>query len=139
MYCDCVTERGFPGLHLAIIYDNGSVWDFSFEEKIPRIKEKLLKLPKSGGYYGFSDDQGILYFLHFLDTKPIIKFHKKEGRKTIPKSIRNTCSFQDYYSECVKTEYNYGILLRIGFWTFYKGKAFYNHGHKSYNYGNCEL
>ena len=63
MNCDCVTERGFPGLHLAIIYDNGSVWDFSFEEKIPKIKEKLLKLPKSGGYYGFSDDRGILYFL----------------------------------------------------------------------------
>ena len=114
-------------MHLAIIYDNGSVWDFSLEEEIHKFKEKLLQLPKSDGFYGFSDDRGILYFFHFIDTKPITKFHKKEGHKTIPKSERTKCILQD--SNCVRTAYTHGILLRIGFWTFYKGKrsTTYNH------------
>ena len=111
---------------MAIIYDNGSVWDFSLEEEIPRIKDKVLQLPKSGGYYGFSDDQGILYFFHNIDTKPITKFHKKEGHKTIPKSKRKACTFQD--PNCKRTEYTQGILLRFGFWTFYKGKEFTIYG-----------
>ena len=87
---------------------------------MPKIKDKLLQLPKSDGFYGFTDDRGILYFVELLDTKPITKFHKKEGQQTIFKSKRMTCNSQDY--KCMKTEYTYGILLRIGFWTFYQGK-----------------
>ena len=110
------------------------------EEEIPKFKEKLLQLPKSGGFYGFSDDRGILYFFDFIDTKPITKFHKKEGHKTIPKSERTKCILQD--SNCVRTAYTHGILLRIGFWTFYKGNIFrwngYGHG-EELNHGVGEL
>ena len=56
---------------------------------VPWAKEKLLKLPKSERYHGYSDKKGVLYFIHSDTKKPITQFHEKmskEGHKIISKS-----------------------------------------------------
>ena len=111
----CIPERGYPDLHLAIIYDNGSVWDFSMKAEIPIVQDKLLQLPKSHGYYGFSDDNGVLYLMSIFDNIPITKYHKKENHRVIPKSKRMKCAKE---WSCSKSAYIHGILLRTGFFTF---------------------
>ena len=81
--------RENPKLNLVLIYDEGTVWHFSLNGTLPWAQEKLLKLPKSKGYYGYSDDKGIIYFIHSDIKKLITKFHKQlnnEGHKTVPKS-----------------------------------------------------
>ena len=97
---------------MALIFDEGNVWHFSINRKGPKVKEMLLKLPKSINYFGYSDDRGILYFFHSDGRKPITKFHKslsKEGHKTIQKSKHN---------DMVSVEYGNGLLIGIWFWTF---------------------
>ena len=118
-------DREKPQLHLALIYDEGTVWHFSMNRDRPLVEEKMLKLPKSNGYFGYSDDKGALYFIHSSINKPVTKFHKnlnKNGHKILPRSKRFDCKscgigFDD---ECIDFEYSNGILLGIGFWTFGK-------------------
>ena len=103
-------------MQLALIFDEGNVWHFSINREGPKVKEMLLKLPKSINYFGYSDDKGVLYFFHSDGRKPITKFHKslsKEGHKTIDKSKRD---------DMVNMEYGNGLLIGIWFWAF--GKFF---------------
>ena len=109
-------------MQLALIFDEGNVLHFSINREGPKVKEMLLKLPKSINYFGYSDDKGILYFFHSDGRKPITKFHKslnKEGHKTIDKSKRN---------DMENMEYGNGLLIGIWFWAFGSFFQFNNFG-----------
>ena len=83
---------------MAIIYDNGRVWDFYFMNKTPVMRNHLFQLPKSDDYYGYSDENGILYFIHSDAEKSITKYHKsfsKLGHKTVANSKRKE-GFSDH-------------------------------------------
>ena len=119
-----------PQLHLAIIFDEGDVWEFSMTANGPSVEDKVLKLPKSRGYFGYSDDKGVLYFIHSEINKPITKFHKKSsknGHKIVPGSKWERCKKEvgssNINSVCKNFDYSHGILLGMGFWTF--GKKYY--------------
>ena len=71
--------------HLILISTNGTVWDLSLNEKVSLSKKKLLKLPDSCLYHGYSDDKGILYFINGNLQKKITKYHQsfdRNGHKT---------------------------------------------------------
>ena len=111
---------------MAIIYDNGRVWDFYFMNKTPVMRNHLFQLPKSDDYYGYSDENGILYFNHSDAEKSITKYHKsfsKLGHKTVANSKRKE-GFSDHVYG-----YNYGVLLKNTFWTFGK----YERSHQWYH------
>ena len=80
-------------MHLAMVSTNGTVWDISLTENSSPSKRYLFKLPQSCTYHGYSDAQGILYFIdgqYGHIRKKLIKYHSsfsKKGHKTVVKNI----------------------------------------------------
>lgn len=73
--------------HLAVLFDDGSVYDLSLEEKISPSKGWILKLPKKEQYHGYSDEKGFLYFVDGELISPVTRYHKsisQKGHDTIP-------------------------------------------------------
>ena len=106
---------------MAIIYDNGRVWDFSFMNKTLVMRNHLLQLPKSKDYFGYSDENGILYFIHSDAEKSITKYHKSFsnlGHKTVSKSKRK--KGPGHLTPDLVYGYTYGVLLGKSFWAFGK-------------------
>ena len=102
---------------MAIIYDNGKIWNFSFMNKTLVLRNYLFQLPKSEYYFGYSDENGILYFIHSRAEKSITKYHKsfsKLGHKTVANSKRKEDPEGQIYG------YDYGVLLGKIFWAFGK-------------------
>ena len=70
---------------MAIIFEDGNVYDLSLEEKVSPSKGPFLKLPKKQQYHGYSDETGILYFFDGELKSPITRFHEsinKQGHDT---------------------------------------------------------
>ena len=104
---------------MAIIYDNGRIWDFSFLNKTLVMRNYLFQLPKSEYYFGYSDENGILYFIHSDAEKSITKYHKSFsnlGHKTVAKSKRK--EGPGHLSPDLVYGYYYGALLGKSFWAF---------------------
>ena len=107
--------------HLAILLEDGSVYDFSLEEKVSLSKEWILKLPKKYQYHGYSDQKGILYFVDGELKSPVIKYHKslnQQGHDIIP--INNFqqqfTSIDQEYSEPKKVVFRCSISIGPIFW-----------------------
>ena len=102
---------------MAFVYDDGTVWQFSMNGIVPYANKIVFKLSKSNYYHGYSNEQGILYFIHSDIRKSITKYHKKfsnEGHKTVPKSH---FQFDDPEDEL---EYIKGTFISKGFWVLGK-------------------
>ena len=110
--------RGYPTLHLAMIFDDGLAYDFFVKDKCLQDANQLMKLPKSKEYFGFSDENGVIYFIHSDEGKKITKFHKSfknKGHITVDKSKRPKALIG---KESHGFQYGYGVLLGNRFWTF---------------------
>ena len=108
-----------------MIFDEGHVWQLTINGTVPCAKKKLLKLPKSQGYHGYSDQKGVLYFIQSDMEKPMTQFHEKmskDGHKVISKSALCSkamnegmfklfhvlnCKQKNFKKQCIK------ILLEI--------------------------
>ena len=118
-------ERDFPMPHLAFILENGTVIDFSlYPDKSPSVG-KLIKLPKSSMYHGYSDDQGVLYFIDGELRKPVTKIHKQlnqNGYQTLPYflSLPNPCD-NDFV--LCDQKFDHGISIGSHFWLFFQSYA----------------
>ena len=128
--------RGYPTLHLAMIFDDGLVYDFSVKDKCLKDANLLMKLPKSKEYFGYSDNNGVIYFLHSDEAKKITKFHKSfnnKGHITVNKSKRPKALIgKDSHG----FQYSYGVLLGNRFWTFgrYYSRMLNSQQHASLEY-----
>ena len=80
-WCISLSVRKQPKLNFAVIFDEGKVCHFSMNGAVPQARGVLFNLPRSNGYFGYSDDKGILYFIHSSIQKSITKFHKQLNRK----------------------------------------------------------
>ena len=47
-----------------MIYDDGLVYDVSVTDESLQDINLLMKLPKSEQYFGYSDEKGVVYFIH---------------------------------------------------------------------------
>ena len=126
------SQTKFASLNLAIVLENGSVWDVSFDDKFMAIKKKLLiQLPKSKPYFPFSTNFKVLNFVrNDLSTK-IIQLNN-QGHMTIPASngiklIESaTWSSPKWWLE-LGLKFRKGIQIGNIFWVFdaVAGKTYY--------------
>ena len=115
--------RGYPTLHLAMIFDDGLVYDVFVKDQCLQNVNQLMKLPKSKEYFGYSDENGVIYFLHSDEGKKITKFHKSfsnKGHITVDKSKRPKALIG---KKNPGFQYSYGVLLGNRFWTFGRYKS----------------
>ena len=113
--------RGYPTLHLAMVFDDGLVYDFSVADKSLKDLNLLMKLPKSERYFGYSDQNGVIYFFHSDESKDITKFHKSfnnKGHITVNKSKRHKDLMVGKQRQGLPFQYSHGVLLGNIFWTF---------------------
>ena len=115
-------------MHLAMVSKNGTIWDISLNENRSPSKHYLLKLPKSCTYHGYSDAQGVLYFIDGHLRKKLTKYHssfEKEGHKKGDKiDVSKLCSM---FTICTSIELScYKQSLQFGnlFWLY--GNTFIN-------------
>ena len=112
------SQGKFASLNLAIVLDNGSVWDISFDDKFMAMKKKLLiQLPykKYTTYLPFSTNLKVLNFVRNDLGRDIIQYHKKlnkQGHMTIGKSLFPTIRYQ------LLVKYIDGIQVGNMFWVF---------------------
>ena len=84
-----------------MIFDDGQVYDISVKDKTLQDVNPLMKLPKSKQYFGYSDENGVLYFIHSDTGKGITKFHKsfnKKGHIAANKSKRSKALMKEIES-----------------------------------------
>ena len=106
-----------------MVFDDGLVYEFSVKNKTLQDIGPLMKLPKSSHYFGYSDENGVLYFIHSdaKNEKFITKFHKSfnnKGHITVPKSKRSNALLKEIKNEEAKIQYKHGVLMGHLFWTF---------------------
>ena len=106
-----------------MIFDDGQVYDFSVKDKTLQEINPLMKLPKSKQYFGYSDENGVLYFIHsdVGNEKLITKFHKafnNRGHMAVPKSKRSNDLLKEIDRERRQYQYRHGVLMGHRFWTF---------------------
>ena len=106
-----------------MIFDDGLVYDFSVKDETLQNVNPLMKLPKSKQYFGYSNENGVLYFIHSNvgNEKFITKFHKSfnnRGHMTVPKSKRSNTLMKEIESEGWPFQYRHGVLMGHRFWTF---------------------
>ena len=105
-------STGFPKQHLALVLQNGSVWDIKFRDNFMSFERKLLiQLPKSRPYHAFLTDLKTLNFVKNDLSLDIIQYHKN-SRKQHSKVPRSSVTFK---SEGF--DQNYG-----------KGEVYFQHG-----------
>ena len=107
-----------------MIFDDGLVYDFSVKNRSLHNMNLVMKLPKSKQYFGYSDDNGVIYFIHSDTKKPITKYHKsfnKKGHVIVNKSKGSKALKKKLESEGFSQEgfqYSYGVLMGNRFWKF---------------------
>ena len=100
-----------------MIFDEGLVYDVSVTAGSLQDINCLMKLPKSERYFGYSDDNGVIYFIHSGTKKFITKYHKSfndKGHLTVQKSKRSKALMNDIE----RFQYIHGVLMGNRFWTF---------------------
>ena len=121
------SQTKLASLNLAIVLNNGSVWDISFDDKFMSIKKKLLiQLPKSKPYLSFSTNFKVLNFVRNDLSKDIIQYHKKlnkQGHMTIKKSSLPKKIKVDSLVAKKLVSYKEGIQVGNMFWVFHAGKC----------------
>ena len=90
-YCFFVLSvYGYPVPHIAVIYNDGLVFDISLEDDISPPKNLLIKLPDErnkkddrGKRYAYQDQFGTLYFFSATISRPVTQLQQKSRFHTI--------------------------------------------------------
>ena len=76
--------------HIAVIYQDGSVFDISLQENFSPSKNLLIKLPDDtndkddrGKRYAYQDQIGTLYFFSSTISRPVTQLQQKSRFHTI--------------------------------------------------------
>ena len=63
-------------MHIALISENGTVWDISLDENKSPSEGYLFKLQdNSCTYHGYSDAKGVLYIIDGFLVAKVVKYH----------------------------------------------------------------
>ena len=112
------SNSGFPVQHVALTFQDGSVYDLSLHDKISPSSQQIMKLPMDEYYFGFSDDLGFLHFISSTICRLITRYHPTSGHQTITQSSPKEQPNFDIFTE--------GIQVGNMFWVWgvkYKGKC----------------
>ena len=87
---------GFSQPHLALVMENGSVWDIKSNDQFKTIRKKLLiQLPKSRDYHTFSTNNGVLNFVRDDISTNIIQYGKSLNNPNHIKVKKSSVQFKD--------------------------------------------
>ena len=87
---------GFSQPHLALVMENGSVWDIKSNDQFKTIRKKLLiQLPKSRDYHTFSTNNGVLNFVRDDISTNIIQYGKSLNNPNLIKVKKSSVQFKD--------------------------------------------
>ena len=106
-------QLGISIPHIALIYDDGSVYDVSTQPDISSSRGVLVKLPKSKSYFGYSDEFGSLYFINGDSSKSITQYNKalfSNGHHILERSKNHLIPNDQYISN--------GIRVGDKFWVW---------------------
>ena len=135
----------FPVPHVALIYQDGSVFDLSLHEDLSPSQGKLLKLPKDEGYFGYSDPQGVLYLISATIYRKITKYHRSFNHRTIQDSgargyIDGYWEFWDELNDLSSSYYfKYGIQFGRKFWAMDHLMKGSNSPHPTSSIRSCDV
>ena len=94
--CGVLSVYGYPVPHIAVIYNDGLVFDISLEDDISPSKNLLIKLPdernkkdERGKRYAYQDQFGTLYFFSSTISRPVTQLQQKSRFHTITHNGHN--------------------------------------------------
>ena len=87
---------GFSQPHLALVMENGSVWDIKSNDQFKTISKSLLiQLPKYRDYHTFSTNNGVLNFVKDDLSSDIIQYGKSLNNPNHIKVKKSSVQFKD--------------------------------------------
>ena len=87
---------GLAQPHLALVMENGSVWNIQSNDQFKTIEKNLLiQLPKSENYYTFSTKTGVLNFVQDDISSNIIQYHNSLNNQNHTTVKRSSIKFND--------------------------------------------
>ena len=101
--------KALPVHHVALIYQDGSVFDISLNMNLSASKQLLLKLPEDKFYFGFDNGLGILNFLSATLGRPITQFYDSK-HNVIPNSVPKMDHPSDYWFEALQVGNMFWVL-----------------------------
>ena len=120
---------GLAQPHLALVMENGSVWNIQSNDQFKTIEKNLLiQLPKSENYYTFSTKTGVLNFVQDDISSNIIQYHislNNQNHTTVRGSSLkfkedNGVSFENNnINSCAGLKFRYGLQVGSMFWLFF--------------------
>ena len=118
-----LTTNGYSIPHMAIIYIDGSVYDYSLENSISPSKDLLIKLQNETGRngwgkrYAYQDQFGTLYFISSTISRPITQLQQNSEFRNIHHNLKlnSPTGLVDY-----KTKYRFNLGTQVGnmFWVW---------------------
>ena len=133
---------GFTQPHLALVLENGSVWDITSSDQFKTIEKKLLiQLPKSRDYHTFLTNNRVLNFVKDDISSNIIQYQKSlnnQNHITIKKSSvqfkdKINAGFSDFSENNLLPglsfsglSFRHGIQVGSMFWLIFSEYPFYN-------------
>ena len=116
----------FSQPHLALVMENGSVWDIKSNDQFKTIRKSLLiQLPKSRDYHTFSTNNGILNFVKDDLSSNIIQYgkslnnanHLKVKKSSVQFKEKNGVVFLGYDGNSLTgLRFGHGIQVGSMFW-----------------------
>ena len=87
---------GLAQPHLALVMENGSVWNIQSNDRFKTIEKNLLiQLPKSKNYYTFSTKTGVLNFVKDDISTNIIQYHSSLNDQNHAKVQKSSLKFKE--------------------------------------------
>ena len=115
--------KGFAIQHVALIFQDGSIYDISLNENVSNSKQYVMKLPADDFYFGFSNPSEGLQLISSSLSRTITKYNSILGHKTIvsslPKKWFQSCD-KRYQVDCKDLMFSEGIQVGKMFWLWSK-------------------
>ena len=104
-------QVGFPVPHVALIYEDGSVFDISLYNQVSPSRNFLFKLSQDKAYFGYVEELEVLHFISSTIARKITRYHDPFGHQTIPQSVPKAIHRDDSY-------YTHGLRMGNKFWVW---------------------
>ena len=114
-----VLYQGFPTQHVALVFQDGSIYDVSLNETVSASKHYLIKLQADDFIFGFSNPKGALQLISSSLCRKITKYHQQYGHEAIANSFQKNVAKpgnQKLIFDCSDYLFTQGIQVGNMFW-----------------------
>ena len=111
--------QGFPSQHVALVFQDGSIYDVSLNESVSASKQNLIELQADDFIFGFSNPEGALQLISSSLCRKIAKYHPQYGHEAISNSFQKNIAKprnQKLNFDCSDYFFTQGIQVGNMFW-----------------------